>query len=761
MNRRSPLPFQLTAASILVLAANGVLAQQAEETATAEETPYTPLNLENRPQLASQHPPSAGSVQLGAGYTGDDNYMFGQYNGLNKEGATAIVNLQWQDFKNPDSYWQISMTDLGLDTRETEITWGKADKLKLNFGFDSQQQVRNDSGKTPFRGDTNQSLPDNWVSGINTTDFSTLNESLRGFDRELDRDRLFAGINAKINDQWSVSSNLSYEEKEGHGDVGGGIYIDAASADAVLLRSPVDYTTTEFDLGLAFSGTKLHLDGQLAYSDFDNDDDVLQWQNPYSSYGPDVRYPDGTGGLGLAPDNSQTSGRLTGHYLFSSTTRLQFDGSYAVASQDQDYLNYTVNDALTVTEPVPRSDFDGEVATGIFKTRLMLRPMAKMNAEIFYKVRDRDYDADRDGYLYVRGDGGDQPESKFTVYNTNHDLTSQVAGIEVDYRLPLRSKLSFKYEYEDVERRNAAVEETEEDRYTLGYRLQPWSNFSARMQLQYADRAADTYEWAQDYYALLDAELINATPDNQRYNNHPELFQYYLANRERCEGKIDLSYLPGERWNLNLNLLWRDDDFDQSRLGLTESTWQRAHFSASYAASDTLAGSIYAGYDVYEGDQTSRAFRGGQEKNAFEIYPPLPQASDPQQNWDLDATDTSITLGANLQWQLAPDLELSLDYNYVDTTGEQDYSTRPGGTATASDLPDTDTRLHHVQASGTWQMQDNLSVQVDYQFYSYETDDWAWDKVQADTIGKVLSFGQQNPNEDIHYLGASVIYRWQ
>jgi hypothetical protein len=234
-----------------------------------------------------------------------------------------------------------------------------------------------------------------------------------------------------------------------------------------------------------------------------------------------------------------------------------------------------------------------------------------------------------------------------------------------------------------------------------------------------------------------------------------------MANRERWEGKIDLSYLPGERWNLNLNLLWRDDDFDQSRLGLTESTWQRAHFSASYAASDTLAGSIYAGYDVYEGDQTSRAFRGGQEKNAFEVYPPLPQASDPQQNWDLDATDTSITLGANLQWQLAPDLELNLDYNYVDTTGEQDYSTRPGGTATASDLPDTDTRLHHVQASGTWQMQDNLSVQVDYQFYSYETDDWAWDKVQADTIGKVLSFGQQNPNEDIHYLGASVIYRWQ
>ena len=68
---------------------------------------------------------------------------------------------------------------------------------------------------------------------------------------------------------------------------------------------------------------------------------------------------------------------------------------------------------------------------------------------------------------------------------------------------------------------------------------------------------------------------------------------------------------------------------------------------------------------------------------------------------------------------------------------------------------------HHLQASGTWHMREDLSVQVDYQFYSYKTDDWAWEQVQADTIDKVLTFGQSNANEDIHYVGASVIYRWQ
>jgi MtrB/PioB family decaheme-associated outer membrane protein len=733
---------------------------QDEEKLDGDASAYAPLSLENRPQRTDELANFAGVLQLGLGYTSDDNYMFGQYNGLSKQGGTVIGNLQWQDFHSGDDFWQVSLSDLGLDTRQGQATWGRPDRIRVTVGFDSQQQVRNNSGKTPFQGNHNQYLPDSWVTGQTTSDFATLNGSLRDFDRELDRNKLFMGVDARLNDNWRIESNLSHEIKEGHGDAGAGIYINGASADAVLLRSPVDYGTTEFDLSLAYDAERLHLNGQLAYSKFDNDDSLLIWQNPYNSYGADVAYPNGTGGLGLAPDNEQTSGRLIGHYLLSAKARLQFDGSYAVAAQDQRYPDYTVNQALIVTTPLPVTDFNGEVATSTGNIRLLLSPFPKLHGEVFYKVRDRDYDTDRNGYLYVRGDGANQPGTPETVYNTNHDLTSQTAGFETSYRLPLRSKLGFEYAYEEVKRRNAPVEKTEEDRYTLKYRIQPWSNFTARTHLEYADRAADTYEWGQNYYALLDAELINATPDNQRYITHPELMKFYMANRERWETGADMSYLPTARWNLNLNLLWQSDDYNKSDLGLTESEWYRTQVSASYVISDELSGSVYTGYNRYKSDQSSRYFRGGQEKNAFAIYPPLPQASDPQQDWDLDATDTSVTLGANLVWQLAPAVELTLDYSYVDTKSEQGIATQPGASVAASDLPNVNTRLHHLQAVGTWQMQDNLSLQLDYQFYSYKSDDWAWDNVQADTIGKVLTFGQTNPNEDVHYVGASAIYRW-
>jgi MtrB/PioB family decaheme-associated outer membrane protein len=775
MSKRVRHLLPLAAASALALAPASALSQAPAGTGntgstsstnntsgtTDDTAPYSPLGLQHRVALSSWLGDDPRAVRLGLGYTSDDNYMFGEYNGLSEQGPTAIADFAWQDFHSSDNYWQVSLQDMGLDTRQGKATWGRADRLRLTLGFDSQQQVRNDSGQTPFSGNSTQTLPANWVTGLATSDFTTLDGALRDFDRVLDRDKAYMGMDVKIDEYWSATSNLSYEHKEGHGDAGAGIYIDSSSADSVLLRTPVDYGTTEFDIGLAYDADRLHLNGQLAYSKFDNEDQLLVWQNPYSSYGSDVAYPAGIGGLGLAPDNEQDSGRLMGSYLFTSQLRLQFDGSYAVATQDQNFAPYTINDALVVTVPVPRSDLNGEVATGTGNVRLLWNPLPKLNTEMFYRLRDRDYDNNRDGYLYVRGDGEDQPDSSMTVYDTTHDLTSQTAGAEASYRLPLHSKLSFEYAFEQVERRNAPVEKTKEDRYTLGYRIQPLPNFTSRLQLLYGDRAADDYQWAQDYYALLDTQLINETPDNQRYINHPLLMKYYMANRERWESSGDFSYLPTERWNLNLNLLWRDDDYDASELGLTQAKWSRAQVSASYAMSDTLSGSVYTGYDYYESDQYSRTFRGGPEKDAFAIYPPLPQASDPQQDWQSDGSDTGVTLGANLQWQLAPDLQLKLDYSYVDTCNEQKLTTQPGASVTASDLPDVNTKLHHLQASSIWQLRDELSLQFDYQFYSYKTDDWAWDNVQVDTIGKVLTFGQTNPNEDIHYVGASVIYRWQ
>jgi len=465
MSLPSALPHQALPVAVLVATAacaQGALGQAQSEGETAD--PFAPLAVETRPLATRWQSDYAGQVQLGLGYTSDDNFMFGQYSGLENDGANLVGSLNWQDYRSGDSYWQVELSDLGLSTREGEVSWGVVGKLRISAGFDSQQQVRNDSGATPFSGSGNLTLPDTWTSANYSSSFTTLEEALHGFQRELSRDRLSLSAEGTLSDKWRFNSSLSYEEKEGDGDIGGAIYTSLTVGDAVLMPLPIDQSATELDLGLSFQGDKLHLQGQLAYSDFDNEEDLLSWQNPYSSFGSRVRYPSGYGGLAQAPDNEQVSGRLTGHYLFSGATRLQFDGSYAIASQDASFDDYTVNPSLAVYQDVPRSDLDGEVASAMVNTKLMFRPLDRVNAEVFYKLRDRDYDVDRDGYLYVRGDATDQPDSALTVYNSAHGLTEQTLGFEADYRLPGRwrkfGRLSFGYDYEEVERENAAVEET-------------------------------------------------------------------------------------------------------------------------------------------------------------------------------------------------------------------------------------------------------------------------------------------------------------
>ncbi|MCB1710869.1 MAG: MtrB/PioB family outer membrane beta-barrel protein, partial [Halioglobus sp.] len=224
MKSISRLPCQLSVASSLVLLACGVVAQEADT--------YTPLGLQNRPPLKTAWQDGAsGTAQLGAGYTSDDNYTFGEYNGLNKEGASLIGNLQWQDYNRGDSYLQGYVSNLGLDTREGELTWGKPGRFSVTAGYDSQLQVSNDEGRTPFTGGSRLKLPEDWLSGLTTSDWATLNQSLHGFDQQLKRERVYADLDYSINEHWSVNTGLSYEEKQGDADIGAGIYIDGSSAD--------------------------------------------------------------------------------------------------------------------------------------------------------------------------------------------------------------------------------------------------------------------------------------------------------------------------------------------------------------------------------------------------------------------------------------------------------------------------------------------------------------------------------------------------
>jgi MtrB/PioB family decaheme-associated outer membrane protein len=715
---------------------------------------------DKRPLATRWQTDYVGAVELGVDYVTDDNFMFGRYNGRYKDEAKIFGNVDWR-WANSSGRWDLQGTDIGTDVPFARIEWDR-DKLNVFFEIESSYQVSNDSGRSPFRGDDNLTLPVDWEASNVTSGFTTLYDSMRGVDQELDRDRYSFGIAAQLTDAWKLETSLSYEEKDGTQDIGAAIFPDASSGHSAILPQPVDYETTEVDLALSYNTDKLQLNGSWHYSDFDNGNDLLQWQNPYDIFGPAVAYDNGTGGLGLAPDNEYNLLRLLGTYRFSPTLRFQVDGSYAKTEQDQNFAAYTVNENLSAPVPVPRSSLDGELETYSLDARVFYRPWRKLKLEGWFHGQERDYDVPRDGYQYVLGDGGNQVDPNLTVYNSAHDYTSNEGGIEGSYPLPWKSKLWLTYEYEEIERENSAVDKTEEDRYKLRYRIPILSTLSSRLEVLYAERAADTYHWDQSYYSLLDTGLINQTPDNRRYITHPLLSQYHLANRDRTDVRLNLDWQPGLQWNVSTNLLWREDDYNETELGLSEEKVKRAALTASWVPNSRLSLTAYTSYDDYEREQTNRAFRGGVEKNAFEIYPPLPQASDPSRNWGVDNEDEVITVGFGVEWQPRDNISLMADYSYVNTDSDYDFSN--GGAADLSTEPlpaDDESEQHHLILEGAYHLRENLSIKVNYQYWNYDSEDWAIHDLSANSIDKVLTLGEQEADEDLHYIGTSIIYRWQ
>jgi MtrB/PioB family decaheme-associated outer membrane protein len=745
--------FKPSVLSVAVMAACTVLASTLAQAAD-------PRPAQTRRQLEYN-----GQLEIGAAYVSDENFQFGQYNGLDDDSATVIGNVDWSSAEN-GVFWNFSGTDLGLDTRAGSGRW-RNDTWDVLLEIDSQKQVGNDSGSTPYRGGDVLNLPDDWVSANTTGGFSALDASLRNFEPELKRDRYSLDVAAKLNDSWKMEGSVLYEHKDGDQAVGAAIFTNAAAGEAAILPQQIDYDKTEFDFTLNYTSKALLLNGSAFYSDFDNSDDLLQWQNAYSSFGPNVRYPEGYGGISQAPDNEFYRLRLLGTYFFSPGLRLQVDGSFGHTEQDQNFADYTVNPNLDVTLPPPRNSLDGETDTKVLDARIFWRPtswkpLQKLSLQGFYHGEERDFDIPRDGYQYVLGDATNQVDAARQLYSRANDYSVNRAGIEGSYPLPLRSKLWLTYEYEEVERDNTAVKKTEEDRYKLRYRIPLPGNIHMRVEGLYADRAADNYDWSQSYYATRDTALINATPDNQRYENHPQLSQYHLATREQSEMKLDFDWQPGMAWNVTLNLMYRENDYDKTDLGLSDTELNRGGLTVSWAPRESLTMSAYGSYGEFETQQRGRSFRGGVEKNAFEVNPPLPQASDPSRDWDVDVKDEVTTVGFNAAWQFRDDLALSADYSYVDTTSDYKFADGGGTGLSSEPLPaDSDSDQHHLILEGVWDYREDISVKVNYQYWKYDSEDWAVNGLSQNSIDKVLTLGEQEADEDLHYIGTSIIYRWQ
>ena len=703
-----------------------------------------------------------GEAELGIGYVSDDSFRFGRYNGLEDQGFVVLANIDWLLRRDPETdgrdYVLIQGRDLGLATRELAVEFGRQGRYSLRLEHDQLRSRFERDAVTPFRQNANGvfELPENWVAAPTTAGMETLRSSLRTVNFQRSRDRTSLELEGFWNNNWTLSTRLMHESRDGSTPVAATIGTDGGNPRAVFLPAPTDFDTHTIEalLGYAKPGRQFNLAYQASI--FENDDLGVIWENPFTvapRWDPAAAFPTGIGQISRPPDNQFHQIRATGAMQFSPKVRFSGDLAVGRMLQDDDFLPLTINPILaeTVTEPLPRNSLDGRIDTTALNLTLNVRPLRRLSMNIRFRLDDRDNQTDRDQFVTLRGDAEAQntaQDSNRRRFNRPFDYQEQTFKVDARYRLGMRSRLFGSVERKRVERRFSERERVVDNRVTLGWARALDAKWNIQLDGEVSDRTGSTFNGEIALAEGFTPEYAATVPGG--FINLPGLRHFHLADRRRHQARARLNYVPAQHWSVGLEAALSADDYRQSELGLTDSTNDSITGQFSYSPSEQWSAHAFARIERMTFDQDGQSIRG---------FNKLPDAANLERRWLADQSDRVQSAGAGLRWQpVDRNIELEADYTFVRSRSRIDVQT--GADLTSAPLPSVDTSLHSVRLQGHWHLNATTSIGLSWWFERFRSDQFALDGVEVDQLANIILPGETSPDYQIHVISLSLRYRF-
>ena len=649
-------------------------------------------------------------VEVGATNASDDVARFGNYTGYDDIGTYG--NVDGQGRYNGDGYLlDYVIEDLGLDSRVFELEVGVPGTFGIQFAYRDLPFRRFDKTTTVFNpgsGDT-LTLASGWVPAGTTDQMTQLSSSLQqrriGTDRQIidvggdwtpgDAFRLFADFRRQTRDGIDISSAGSYTQ-------------------AAFLPRWIDYETDQVDAGVQYRSDNVSL--TLAYygSFFTNQNPALRWETPFLT-------TPGATTLQTArePDNDFSQVSLAGNYrMEAGRTVIGFLVASGRGEQNADFLPYTINPNL-VTSALPRSALDAQVDTLNYAFTVTSRPIDKLRVKFAYRYDERDNKtpiSDWDRVIVDVINSGDIEQNVPYSYDRLH---TTISG---EYAISPKLRLSAGYERKEM---NRDYQEVAEQTTEIGWgqvRWRPAAWLDLRAKGGASQRGIDRYN---DTIAV-------------SLGQNPLMRKYNLAYRYREFGELVAAISPLELpVSFSASVLFADDDYKESLVGLNGSEEFRATADISWAVSESASVYMVFGLDRIDAHQT------GAEQFGF---------------WDWSAfhEDDFDHMGVGMSWR--PDdskFDFSFDYNRGNGQTRIALDSLSGGPST---LPDLESTLDSVHAEASYAFSDRLDGTFHLRYERFELKDFAL--VSRTTLPAVLTLGAEPYDYDVYAVGIGIRYRF-
>lgn len=643
------------------------------------------------------------SIVIGATSVSDDSAYFGDASGYGDDGVYANVNGDGT-YTSDDHRLQWQVEDLGLDSRVAALRGGRQGSYDYNVSYRQLPRTQFFTSDTVFLSSSTGtlSLPANWVSAPLTSGFSELNSSLTSRNIESERKMLEIGARYLPSSRFTFAANFRRQERDGI-DVRAGSFFTQSS----LLPAPLDHVTNTVDLGIRYAGDKGFM--LLAYymSDFNNGNKELRWENPFTSAAGAE-----TVALAESPDNTYQQLSLSGSYGFSQNkTMVRFSASAGRLEQDESFLGYTTNTNLPDLI-LPATSLDAAIDTTNLAFTVTSRVFRNAHVKFAYRYDKRDNKTAQHVWTRVIADSFLSGESEL---NIPYSFERSTLTLGADYDLIDTVRISGGYDHKTIDRDFQEVAEQTEDSGWGQLRWRPNGLLEIRIKGGVSERDIDRYN-----------ETVAAT-----FGENPLMRKFNLAYRYRRFGELTVSAaLPETPLGLTITGMMADDDYSESRLGMTASDDLRIAADVSWTLTEKASLYLTGGYESIESKQFGSEFFAAPD-------------------WQAVSTDDFYTAGGGIRIrQIGDKLDLQLDYTRSDGTSEINVTSASDGMRRFPDLKST---LDYLRLRLSYHRSDRLDLTMNLRYQSFSAEDWALEGVGPSTIPVVLTLGA-NPYDDDQFI---------
>jgi MtrB/PioB family decaheme-associated outer membrane protein len=639
-----------------------------------------------------------------------------------------------------------------------------------------QQQLEDPDGNgIPFFSEPNGPGGDNALVQGFTRD---LLSGAVPFDLSLKRRTTDFGLTYGPSSAWSVKYDYQRHASRGTQPLGSGSYQRITDVDGdgstdydyffsirgLELPAPIEFDTLNTSLAANYRQDRWFGQLKYTYSEFENDNPFLLYDNPFWFNGVDATSGSRRGlweegRASQPPSNDAWNLSLIGGFDLAKHTRLTASFSLGEHSQNDPFAPISTNPALAGTADL---NGDGVINTSDDPRSLALLPQSSLNATsdiTVYNFRLTSKPTDRvrlnASWRVYEYDGG----------SSNLVLPGRAEYIESHIKTDFKgTSLAFVPHY--YERQNLKVEgifDLSEDLRLAafwkrdGYDWNRFETLDSGASRETGNRSVEGTDddtvgvrlfW--DGPTWVDARLDFSNSKREFDGTHrigfsgqmEELRQFDIANRDRDAYDLRIDFYPKDGMTIGVELRDWDDDYPDSLYGFLNGSSTDWTLDASFSLADTTTLFLYLGGSEAETDMHLRT-------KCSNCTPPAgaPWSAPwgvPNYDWFPTYEDEGTSFGGALSYHSEDDLhQFDLEFDYYDASIEQRNSNPatpldlgkadapPVGVSLAFDFPDQTNTSTTVEARYQRKLSKRTTVGVLYVFEDWDLDDFQLQQLQA------------------------------